>query len=341
METKQTGGWNRVKAIMPWLLIGILFFIPVYSIGISFVVRSDAFNFSARSISDAEVRALWAFVASGLATGATVIGLLFTRSHSQRTLAFQEDMENRRLVAEKEVNDRSAVLQRESEARLALDTVVKGLDLIVLADGSYAPKARMAGALAALVHLGHPIIAMRTLSAAWDEDAVDAETACWLISQVFEGGSEHSKTEAAEILVRHAAKLTPNPELRSYYVWPQGIQERWPSELPIAVRHYLLNAVVEVVVSRDRSWWTGKAIWAMALIHEALQKDPDGDVRDNAVVLLRVFLNTVEDGYSVGWGNEWKYTAHMRQDAMNYGSTTQVTSLGKQAAEKLEAWAQH
>ena len=52
------------------------------------------------------------------------IGLLLTRTHNQRTLALQEDIENRKLT-----------YQAEVDKRLALDTVVKGLELIS-ADGS-------------------------------------------------------------------------------------------------------------------------------------------------------------------------------------------------------------
>jgi hypothetical protein len=58
---------------------------------------------SRRALSTEDVRALWAFIGSGLGASVTLVGLLLSRSHNERTLA----------------------LQAEAERRLALDTVVK------------------------------------------------------------------------------------------------------------------------------------------------------------------------------------------------------------------------
>jgi hypothetical protein len=62
--------------------------------------------------------------------------------------------------------------------------------LALLSDGTaYPTKAAVAGAIAALIHLEHPVIAMRCLEAAWDDNAVDRGTAAWLISEVYEKGT--------------------------------------------------------------------------------------------------------------------------------------------------------
>jgi|SRR5215211_1137088 len=169
-------GW-RLAA--PWLALVVLLLVPLYAVSTALVIRSGLFDPQDRSISDEEIKALWAFIAAGLATGGTVVGLLLTRSYNERTLQ-----------------------------QTTLDTVVKGLELLVNDDGSYARKAKIAGALAALVHLGHPVIAMRVLTAVWQEDAVDPGTACWLIGEVFKTGSMHSHNEAAKLLLRHAGELT-------------------------------------------------------------------------------------------------------------------------------------
>jgi hypothetical protein len=132
-------GW-RLAA--PWLALVVLLLVPLYAVSTALVIRSGLFDPQDRSISDEEIKALWAFIAAGLATGGTVVGLLLTRSYNERTLQ-----------------------------QTTLDTVVKGLELLVNDDGSYARKAKIAGALAALVHLGHPVIAMRVLTAVWQEDA--------------------------------------------------------------------------------------------------------------------------------------------------------------------------
>jgi len=164
--------------MVAWLILSLFFLLPLYALPVAFAYRSGVFNLQDKSISSDEFKAIWVFIGSGLATGATIIGLLFARSHNQRT-----------------------------SEQLALDTAVKGLDLLTVSDGEYAPKAKIAGALATLVHLGHPTIAMRALRVVWAERVVDEGTACWLISQVLQSESDDSKIEACELLRANASKL--------------------------------------------------------------------------------------------------------------------------------------
>jgi hypothetical protein len=209
--------WRRLSATGPWLALILLVLIPLYAISAAFAIRSDLFDLSRTQITDEEYKAIWPLIASGLATSATVVGLLLARSHNERTLAFQEDIENRKLASQREVEERNAIYQAETSSRLALDTVVKCLELLVVEEGKYAPKARMAGTLAALIHLGHPVIAMRTLGAAWEEDAVESATACWLIGEVFQSGSNVSRREGSRLLRGNAHKLGA---IRGHYDWP-------------------------------------------------------------------------------------------------------------------------
>jgi hypothetical protein len=244
--TERRAGWDRAKAALPWLALAVLLVIPLYALAISFAIRSGIFKLNDKSISNEEFRALWAFIAAGVGTAATIIGFLLTKSHNDRTLAFQEDLEARKLAS-----------QKESDARLTLETVVRGLELMVVSDGTYAPKARIAGSLATLVHLGHPAIAMRALTIIWEEDRVDGGTACWLISEVLRTGSEVSKKEAAELLFLHAETLTR--EARPfYYDWPDVLIDNWLTDLPLEARLRILAAFVKVVLSQELSWWDSK-----------------------------------------------------------------------------------
>jgi hypothetical protein len=127
----------------------------MYAISAAIVIKSGLFELQGNELTDAQYKALWAFIASGLGTAVTIFGLLFTRSHNQRTLAFQSDIENRKFTAEQEADKRNAVLQEDAAKRLSLDTVVKGLELIVSIDGKYAPRAKIAGALVALASIFH------------------------------------------------------------------------------------------------------------------------------------------------------------------------------------------
>jgi hypothetical protein len=169
---------NRFRAAMPWILLSVLLLLPLYTVSAAFAIRSGILDLNDRSIDADEYKALWAFIGSGLATAASIVGILFTRAHNERT-----------------------------SSQLELDTAVKSLQLLTLDDGKYAPKARVAGALSALVHLGHPLIAMRTLASVWQEGAIDSGTACWLISEVFQRGSPESKIEATTLLRQNVENL--------------------------------------------------------------------------------------------------------------------------------------
>lgn len=64
-------------------------------------------------------------IGSGLATSASVVGLLFAKAHNERT-----------------------------SDQLALDTAVKSLELLVVNEGQYAPKQELPGRLQPLFILG-------------------------------------------------------------------------------------------------------------------------------------------------------------------------------------------
>jgi hypothetical protein len=252
--------------------------------------------------------------------------LLLTKSHNERTLAFQQDIENRKLMAE-----------AETDKRLALDTAVKGLELLV-ADGGYAPKARIAGALGSLVHLGHPVIAMRALSAAWDDGAVDNATACWLIGEVLKGDSGEASREASILLRRHANKL-PRKEEDGASEWPLPIQANWPSNVPADVRWRILQALAEMLLSRERAWWGDRLGWVVILIHEAFRHDPSQATKDFSAGLLRILLSIEPRQGLIGWRDGSKSLAEMHLGVSNYQPSYRLTGEPGVVINRLEAWA--
>lgn len=296
-----------LKAALPWILLSLLLLVPLYAVSVAFAIRSGVFNLSNTTISAEEYQAFWTFVASGLATGASVVGLLFARSHNQRV-----------------------------SSQLELDTAVKGLQLIVLEDGHYAPKARTAGALAALVHLGHPVIAMRTLGAAWEEGAVDTATACWLISEVFSMGTPGSKIEAS-LLLRHYANLLTHPSTKTWD-WPDALRDKWPKHLPRGARLNNVFAVIEVVLSQDYRWWKNDVPgFAIGLLDEAFHKDRDFLVRESAGLFLRSLISASKEG-EFPWGTGYKDTEKIRKRLSSHNPkviwpTIDIT-IGR-----IEAWA--
>ena len=330
---------ERLRATTPWLIVTLLVLVPLYAISIAFAFRSGIFDLRKTAITNEEYKAILVFIASGFATAATVVGLLFTRSHNSRTLAFQEDIENRKLLAQREIEDRSAILQGESESRLALDTVVKGLELIVNSNGAYAPRARIAGALAALVQLGHPVIAMRTMRAAWDDGAIDAGTVCWLIDEVFTLGSDESKREAGLTLLSGASKLTRNA---GQFDWPRTVGSDWPQDLSTNTRGYILYAIVELLVSKDRTWWEqGTFGWwfFIPLLHEVRSSDKDSVVRDIAAEMLnQCFAFTDFENVSWLWKNETLTAAAVESDLRKHEYRYTMGQQARRYIDRLAAW---
>jgi hypothetical protein len=243
------------------------------------MIRSGVFDLKERDISADEYKAVWAFIAAGVGTVATIVGFLLTSAHNQRTLAFQEDIEARKTVAQTEV-----------DKRLALDTAIRGLELIG-SEGKYAPPATIAGALATLVHLGHPVIAMRTLDAAWDDGAVDAATGCWLIGQVFQEGSKESMLEAARLLRTHARGLCGSETELGVYEWPYGIYDHWPHQLPLGARINVLHSLLDLLLSRGRAWWRKSWNWIIVLMFLALRSDQDQALKASIGYILPPLLD--------------------------------------------------
>jgi hypothetical protein len=335
--------WKWLKAVGPGIALFLFLLVPLYAVSIAFGIRTGIFDLRDRTIGDEEFKALWAFIASGLATAATIIGLLLTRSHNNRTLALQQDIENQKLIAQKEADERNALLQKEASARLTLDTVVKSLDLLVMNDGKYAPKARVAGALAALVHLEHPVIAMRSLSAAWDDNAVDAATACWLISGVFDQGTEDGKYEAAVLLLLHVSDLCADDAHKGIFEWPSFIYLRWPMSIPREARYVNLIALTELILSRSQDWWGQSPGIAMLMLHEIRQTDDDHEIRDTAAAFLKALLPILEDmDETYNWsisGNRVTLT-DIRGGASQHLISSGMTQDAYTLRDDLSAWAQ-
>jgi predicted membrane-bound mannosyltransferase len=90
---------EKLRRAAPWIALSVLLLLPLYVLSTAFAIRSGVLDLGKRNITADEYKAMWAFFASGLATAATIIGLLLTKSHNDRTLAFQSEIENRKLLA--------------------------------------------------------------------------------------------------------------------------------------------------------------------------------------------------------------------------------------------------
>jgi hypothetical protein len=296
-----------------WWGVLIVIVLPLFAIAVVLVVRSHVFVPNEKGLSSADVRALWAFIGSGVGAAVTLVGLLFTRSHNERTLA----------------------LQKEAETRLALDTVVKSLDLVATS-GTYAPNAKIAGSLAALVHLNHPIIAMRTLGAAWADGAIDVPSAVWLINEVFERGADQSQLEAAALLDIHATELcTTSPGI---FFWPVSAEYLWPANMQLSARLRLLRAIMITLVSRPLEWWRsgGRAGWALSLFDEVVQHDDDENMRGEAAVAAQKLLPVI-GADTLQYRSGWKPVAEVSSRLVGISSAHEILML-RHAQQELDEW---
>jgi hypothetical protein len=287
---------ESVKLVVPWLAFLVLFILPLYLITATILIRMDFFKFDNKTLGDEQIKALWAFVATGLGTAATITGALLTYQHNRRTQAIQSQADELKAQREEEATARADKAQQEKQrldeqaaARMTLEIVVKGLELIT-EEGGYAPHARVAGALVTMVQLNQEIIAMRILSVLWKDHRVDNDTATWLIGKVLTiRGDSGSAEEAATLLYLHAGELA-DKENRGFYSWP-ALPNDWATELPSQLKQLLLLSTVRLLVSQDRSWWDdeGDHRWAYSVLTQALN-GPDDDASTGAALIMKPLL---------------------------------------------------
>ncbi len=288
--------------------------IPLYALLVSVIVRSDLLDFGGKPFSDEQFKALIAFFGVALGTTATALGVFLTKASNDRAQVQQSASMRQAEQAE-----------RESEARQKLDTAVQVLGLMKN-DSGYAAKAVTGGALTTLVHLGHPVIAMRTLQAALADEAVDISTAVWLIDQVLGGVKTVgdwsdltvSKQDAAELLLSLTAQL-PDDARPGYAAWPSCVSGRWPADLDVQTGMTLVFAMLSMLTSRPEAWWTSRDLtwlWAIDTLVCAAEDDSGHEhLREESatyatVLLTAVDLETVDETYVHGVTERVSSLAH-------------------------------
>jgi hypothetical protein len=314
-------------------VLALILLCAVLALIVVLLIRSGFFKFGA-PITDTQYKALWTFLASALGAAVTLIGLTLTSSHNARTLALQSDMENRKSIA---VND--------AENRQKLQAAVEGLQLISTSEGRYAVSAQVAGSLATLVHLGHPVIAMRVLRAAWSDGPVDVDTAVWLINEVLEKGSRESQFEASSLLCEHAADLCDGRDgHEGEFSWPSLLYNKWPIDQAKVCRFEILFAVVRVVISKTKDWWGFQYDWSLALLDEAIEKDPDAVLKNCARHLLEPLAKSYAVGYDLRseiklpWGDQTKDLSAIENRTLYHQGIERITKKTQDLVEELKRW---
>ena len=63
--------------------------LPIYVIATTLFVRSGLFRLHGGSLTNDQLKAVWTFLAAGLAASATILEALLTKSYNDRNLAAQ------------------------------------------------------------------------------------------------------------------------------------------------------------------------------------------------------------------------------------------------------------
>jgi len=262
-RASQTTDW------LAWLCYaGLLIFIvlPLWVMAALLAVRLGMYSLAGVP-STAQTSAFLTFIGGGLATSATVLGVLFTWQHN-----------------------------RQERHRLGLQAVIDSLESL---NANTPP--RVAGALASMVLLGHPRVAIRMLAPAWQAHQVDASTATWVIGQVLapdrrethgtdgDGADPPAVQEAAVLLSEHAGTLTKSQP--GSYDFPGHFLDTWRThpELPADARRHLLIAMGTMLASKNRDWWCPGGLppaWPTLVLVECAQEDSDEELRSAAALLV-------------------------------------------------------
>jgi hypothetical protein len=282
-------GWSdRPKWRWIWVAFFLFVVLPLYAIAATVCIRSNLFRFGRGPLGDAQLKAVWTFLGAGIAAVATMLGALIAKSH----------------------NDRKEIIESAANERLRLDTVVSALKLISH-DGSYSPKAMTAAGLATLVQLGHPIVAMRALGPAYEDNAVDVSTFTWLISQVLTTDAtvgtpkdlDDAKEEAAALLRTRAATDLTSLSVTGRFYWPEAIQTRWPSGLSRNAERSILLSIADLLLSQSKEWWTSGGAtytWVIYTLDEAVRNSEHHETKAAAAALGQAFLEVTDQSEIVG-----------------------------------------
>ncbi len=314
--TTKTPSWWRRHAIA--LGIAVLIVVPLYGLLWTLLLRSGLLDLSGEPPDNPptkeQFQALLAFLGVALGVLATVVTALLTKTANDRALVQKEESEVRTLRQ-----------TRESENRQRLETAIAILTLIKH-EGGYAGKAVTGAAIATLVVLEYPVIAMRTLQAAMAEKVIDIASAVWVIDQVLgqpalpapqaaatEKNARHPKSDqkdlrasrddATQLLFDHSAELTREVEPGAFH-WPTCALGQWPAGLSLQCAWLLTHALLRMLMSQRPEWWTTAGStwsWVVYTLHE-ITLDPAADPRlkQETSVYGLILLEAVPEGVVVG-----------------------------------------
>lgn len=288
--------------------------VVVFALLVAVIWRTGVFD-EGTSASDAQIVGGMLTLLGGLvASSFTLVGLLLKHSIDRHSARLAHESErSRRLEA------------REVEARLRLETSIKAVELLTLADGTAAPSTRQAGALFVLG--SHPLqqldLAVALLRENWREGDISSSAAVWVIDRALAQPDPDLQRDAAWSLHDHA-DLLPNSD-RSFD-WPRCADLKWPAGASYFARVGLLHACVAVLALRGPDGWNkGMTNWFIAQLDVIRRGDDAAEVHAAATLVLDVLLE---------WAlrQDPAYTLYLAGGNVHLGALRQEIAPGIDAA---------
>ena len=332
-EMAQPGGPTVAHWLVRMLWVSLAL-VVLLLLALAAVLLAKSHVLSARSLTDEQTKSLWAFLGVAFGAVVTLIGALLTEQHNRRTDALTQQTVDREQAA----REQQQRLADETEYRLKIDTITKVLELITVeGGGGYAPRARVAGAIAALMQLGGGVVGLRILNELWSADAIDSDTASWLISRILQDKNAATEdiVQAAAILVAQAHHLVPKPEDpgQDWTYWPDSIGHSWPANLPGDAKNGIFAAMIRMLLSRDIRWWHsfGDAVTPIDLLIGALG---DTDWKEYAAQVLMILYN----GHAFD-KLDYNINEDLMEQIRELSSSAQVNPWASNLLEQLSQWA--
>jgi hypothetical protein len=231
---------SAAKSVLP-VTIGV---VVLFAIVVVVLLRTGVFEKST-SKSDVEVVvAMLTLLGAMIASAFTLIGALLKHSLDLHNARLAEDSErSRRLEA------------AETEARLRLETSIKAVELMTLADGAPSPGVRQAGALFVLG--SEPLLqldlALVLLDESWTRGAISASAAVGIIDRALRQGDTYLQSTASDMLEAHLDNLISADG--RIVVWPSCAEDNWPMGPVLEARQTLFRTFVRVMSRRALDEW--------------------------------------------------------------------------------------
>jgi hypothetical protein len=165
---------------------------------------------------------------------------------SDRSAAMQQEAEKRLRLD----SDRSAAMQQEAEQRLTLEAATKVIQLFATSDGREAPPTQIAGGLLTLSSLGQHSLAILLTTDLLRRNKIDGSTACEVIEQALQRGSEDIQADAINVMVSYPERMLTESGMAA----PTSISD-WAPGLCDYVREWAPIALADIMTRRPLAEW--------------------------------------------------------------------------------------